>query len=110
MNNFLLSPPVAFIIILLLSFIMSAVSSKIALKGAKHSSGKLKSYGCGENVDNPHLQPNYSQFFPFAFFFTIMHVVVLIIATVPAGGIATSGISFLFLIAAASGLFILFRR
>lgn len=110
MNNFLLSPPVAFIIILLISILMSAISSKLAFKGAKSSSGKLKSYGCGENIENPRLQPEYSQFFPFAFFFTIMHVVVLIIATVPADTVRTSGIAFLFLLAALSGLFILFRR
>ena len=29
------------------------------------------------------MSPDYSQFFPYAFFFTIMHVLTLIIATAP---------------------------
>ena len=33
----------------------------------------------------PSVQPDYGQFFPFAFFFTILHVVALMVATVPAG-------------------------
>ncbi len=31
------------------------------------------------------IPPEYRQFFPFAFFFTIMHVVALVVTTVPAG-------------------------
>ena len=100
----------AFLVLLLAGVLMSAAASRISFKGAKSSSGKLKSYGCGEDIENPRLQPNYRQFFPFAFFFTIMHVVVLMIATVPADTIRMAGIAFLYLIIAISGLFILFRR
>ncbi|HBC86213.1 MAG TPA: hypothetical protein DCZ94_04590 [Lentisphaeria bacterium] len=110
METLLIYPPVAFLILLLAGLIMSALSSKIAFKGAKSSPGKLKSYGCGEDIENPRLQPDYSQFFSFAFFFTIMHVVVLMIATAPADTIRLGGMAFLYLIIAVSGLFILFRR
>ncbi len=110
MNEILIYPPVTFLLLLLAGFLMSLVSSKLAFKGAKNAPGKLKSYGCGEDVENPRIQPNYAQFFSFAFFFTIMHVVVLMVATVPADTIRMGGMAFLYLIIAVSGLFILFRR
>lgn len=56
------------------------------------------------------VRPDYSQFFPFAFFFTIMHVVALMVATIPGGAIKLYAIAVLYLIVAVSALFILFRK
>jgi hypothetical protein len=109
-HTFLLLPPVAFLIAL--------VVMALQLRGLAVFSGGLKpptkpgayrSYGCGEDVKNPRVQPDYSQFFPFAFFFTIMHVVALIVATIPLGSLPAIGLAALYLIGAVIGLLILFR-
>jgi NADH:ubiquinone oxidoreductase subunit 3 (subunit A) len=84
MGYALLMPPVVFIIYLALSMGLSAVSKRLASKGVE-SAGKEKAYACGEDMEENQGQPEYSQFYKFAFFFTIMHVVVLVVATDPAG-------------------------
>jgi NADH-quinone oxidoreductase subunit A len=106
MSSILLAPPLAFIIFLLVSMGLSKATALVSAKGTE-SLGKTKAYACGEDVQFHRAQPDYRQFFPFAFFFTIMHVVVLIIATVPSG---LSGMSALYLGTAVLALFILFRR
>lgn len=106
MGTILLSPPIAFLIFLVLSLGVSASGRIIAAKG-KESPGKTKSYACGEDMPENQGQPEYSQFFKFAFFFTLMHVVVLIVATDPAGISLMSG---LFLVVTVASLFLLFRK
>jgi len=104
--NFFLSPPVSFVIFLVLSFCLSFFFKKIAARGTP-SKGKLKAYACGEDMDQNQGQPDYSDFFQFAFFFTIMHVVVLVVATDPVG---LSFISMLYLGITVLSLFMLLRR
>lgn len=106
METILLAPPVVFLIYLALSTLISVLSKRIAAKGTD-SPGKIKSYACGENMLVNRAQPDYSQFFQFAFFFTIMHVVVLVVATDPAGISLMSG---LYLTVTVISLFMLFRR
>lgn len=110
MDTWLLLPPLAFIIILTFSMLLSLVSSAFASRPTANPAGKFKAYACGENVSDHRLQPDYSQFFPFAFFFTIMHVLALIITTFPTGTGRAVGIAVLYVLAAAAGLLILFRR
>ncbi len=102
----ILTPPAAFIILLAAAFLFSGLSNFLSMKG-KASAGKTKPYSCGEEVTAATAQPDYSQFFPFAFFFTIMHVLILIIATVPKGVL---GMPLVYLGAGVIALFILFRR
>ena len=106
MSNALLLPPLAFILFLLISASLSKITGLVAAKGKEYQ-GKTKAYACGENVPIHRSQPEYGQFFPFAFFFTIMHVVALIVATVPSG---MTGMSILYLIVAVLSILILFRR
>jgi hypothetical protein len=106
MEKILLSPPVAFAVLLAVSILISYFSKFLAAKGTV-SAGKEESYACGEDVDLHKVQPDYSQFFPFAFFFTIMHVVVLIVATIPKNISILAG---LYLLVAILALFILFRK
>ena len=111
MSEWLLLPPVAFFLLLVVGFLMSAFSKALAYKTENNPPGKTKSYACGQDVPFPHLQPDYNEFFPFAYFFTIMHVVALITATVPSsGGLQATGLALLYLVAAVSGLWILFRK
>ena len=106
--NFLLLPPVAFLIILLVVTLQAYLMTKFAPKGT-NAAGKNKAYACGEDVLDHRVQPDYSQFFSFAFFFTIMHVVVMVIATVPLDLFANIMAGF-YVLAAIVGLLILFRR
>ncbi|HNW97962.1 MAG TPA: hypothetical protein PKK00_06080 [Bacteroidales bacterium] len=106
MENILLSPPIAFALILAVVILLGFVSKGLAPKGTA-SVGKGESYASGEDVKTHKVQPDYRQFFPFAFFFTIMHVVVLIVATVPK---EVSMLSFVYIFAAILALLILFRK
>ncbi len=106
--NYLLIPPVTFFIVLVLVLIQARLLSKLSAKGSP-SDGKNKAYACGEDVLDHRVQPDYSQFYSFAFFFTIMHVVVLVIATAPIGFAADAMAAF-YILAAIVGLLILFRR
>jgi NADH:ubiquinone oxidoreductase subunit 3 (subunit A) len=106
MEKILLSPPIAFVILLGISLLFSFFSKFIAAKGIT-SAGKEKSYACGEDVEVHKVQPDYGQFFSFAFFFTIMHVVALIVATVPK---EISIMPFIYILVAVMALFILFRK
>lgn len=112
MEKLLFVPPITFLVVLgVMTVQLAGVRIFSAgLKDPKNPGGRFKSYACGEDVKNPRVQPDYSQFFPFAFFFTIMHVVALIVATIPVGSLSAAIIGCVYLIAAAIGLFILFRR
>lgn len=104
--------PITFVVVMIIMMIILRILGTVApsVKTPKNS-GKLKAYACGEDVKNHRIAPDYSEFFPFAFFFTIMHVLALVVATVPAdGGKAVAVIAIGYASALAIGLFILFRR
>jgi NADH-quinone oxidoreductase subunit A len=92
--KFLLFPPVAFAIFLLIGVLLYMFGSLLAEKGSLNN-GKKTQYACGEDVPAAKVQPDYSFFFPFAIFFTIIHVTALIMATLPIGNIALMGIIYL---------------
>jgi NADH-quinone oxidoreductase subunit A len=94
---------------------LSAASSSLAFKRKGPRGALDKPYAGGESLEKHRVQPDYSQFFPFAFFFTILHVVTLIVATSPAGtagaGIGGSvAFAILYVLGALLALYILFRR
>ena len=102
----ILAPPVTFGIFLLLSMGITALSKRYAAPGADHSR-KANAYACGENMEENQGQPEYSEFFKFAFFFTIMHVIALVVATDP-NGFSVTSLGYLGVTALA--LYILLRR
>ena len=69
-----------------------------------------KPYAGGETIEKHRVQIDYGQFFPFAFFFTILHVVTLVVATSPARTLQGLAVSVIYVLGALLGLFILFRR
>ena len=105
--NWLLSPPVAFLILLAVGGFLTWLTKGLAPKGLQSSAGKGEPYACGQNVPTGRIQPGYSDFFPFAFFFTIIHVAALIIGTVPANAV---WFAFPFLAIAVLAIVILFRK
>ena len=92
--EFLLSPPVAFVLFLAVAFLVYLVGKRMAPKMTR-TGGKLTSYACGEDIPGTKVQFGYRLFFFIALFFTIMHVATLIIATVPAGKIVWFAVLYL---------------
>ena len=74
------------------------------------AAGTLKPYACGEEVTGRMIQPDYGQFFPFAFFFTILHVVALMATTVPVETASTFVIALVYIAGAVVGLTVLYRK
>ena len=104
----LLSPPLAFIIFLASALFLAFLLSKLAMKPNKLPEGLTKAYSCGEELPTHMIQPDYSQFYPFAFYFTILHVVALMAATVPVATLETSLIAVVYIGGAIIGLFVLY--
>jgi len=109
-RELLLSPPVVFIVIMFTAIFFAYVLSKLAMKPKNVPAGLTKEYACGEDIKTHMIQPDYSQFFPFAFYFTILHVVALMIATVPMATIQTFLIAVVYILGAIVGLFVLYKR
>jgi len=93
MSSILLLPPIAFVIFLVIGYLMYKWGSVLGPR-TKVAGGKLATYACGEDIPGEKPQSSY-QFFHFAFFFTVLHVGALVIATVPSGTIALLGIAYL---------------
>ena len=109
-TELLLTPPVVFIAVLVAALFFAYVLSKLALKPKSVPAGLTKEYSCGEDIKTHMIQPDYSQFFPFAFYFTILHVVALMIATVPVATMQTFMIAVVYILGAIVGLFVLYKR
>jgi NADH-quinone oxidoreductase subunit A len=110
MNILLLAPPILFIVLLIVVLCLSGLLSKLAFQRKDRPEGQAKPYACGEDIPDQMVETNYSQFFPFAFFFTIMHVVALMIATIPAVTTGAECIGITYIVGAIIGLMILYRR
>jgi NADH-quinone oxidoreductase subunit A len=92
------SPPIAFFVFLAAAFGLYALGRGMAPKLNK-AGGKLTTYACGEDIPGVKIQFGYRLFFLFALFFTMMHVAVLVIATVPSGKIIFFALFYLVMIA-----------
>ena len=111
MDKVLLSPPAAFLIVLAFILIAARLLSALSFRRDKETEGDIgESYACGEkNYDN-RAYPDYSMFFPFAFFFTLAHVATLIMTTVPTEIGRTFLMAAAYIAVSALGLYILFRK
>jgi hypothetical protein len=109
-STLLLAPPVLLTLLLFVVWALSAAASPLAFKRKGPRGALDKPYAGGENLESHRVQPDYGQFFPFAFFFTILHVVTLIVATSPTG--IGGGVAFavLYVLGALLALYTLFRR
>ena len=103
-------PPVLFIIVFVAIWGLSKLLSNLAYQGKKRTIGGGEAYACGESNYDHLAQPDYSKFFPFAFFFTLAHVATLIMTTVPTGNMGPLILAAVYAAGVAIGLFILFRR
>ena len=105
-----LSPPIAFMIFLAATVGLSLALSRLAFKRSSREAGATKPYACGEDMPDQMIRPNYGQFFPFAFFFTILHVSALMVAVAPMPTAATLVIALTYLVGAGLALVILYER
>ena len=110
MKKILLTPPVCFITMLIVNVLFASWLAKFSFKSKNSPADIGKSYACGEDIETHLMQPDYSQFFPFAFFFTVLHVVALTIATAPVETMTSFAVAIIYLAGALVGLIILFRR
>lgn len=85
-----LYPIVTFLIFLILVFLLYVLAGKLGPK-FKEAKYKLKSYACGEESPGENKPQSYG-LFHVAFFFTVLHVGALLIATAPQGVGALLGI------------------
>ncbi len=106
----ILVPPVAFTLLVLLVWGSAASFKPLAFKRKGERGALDKAYAGGENIPTHRVQPDYGQFFPFAFFFTILHVVTLVVATSPALTVGSVAIAVVYVLGALLALSILFRR
>ena len=85
-QQIIISTPVLFLAFLLLLMLLSLYLKR---KADKTPSGKhaFDPYACGQSTDavSQYVNPNFRRMFYLAFFFTIMHVLVMIVATAPRG-------------------------
>jgi NADH-quinone oxidoreductase subunit A len=110
MSMLLLVPPVALTLLVLVVWGLAGASRGLSFKRKDAPGALAKPYAGGENVEKHRVQVDYSQFFPFAFFFTILHVVTLIVATSPGRSLQSLAIGGVYVLGAFLGLFILLRR
>lgn len=109
MNQTLLLPPICFLIFLAAVWLFAKAISVLAVK-AKATARGLEPYACGERNYDPMIRPNYAQFFPFALFFTLLHVAALTLATLPKIGVDTLIMAGIYIMAVMVGLSIIYRR
>jgi NADH:ubiquinone oxidoreductase subunit 3 (subunit A) len=89
MIEILFYPVATFLIILIIICLLYLFAGTLGPKRTK-TKYKLKSYACGEDFPSGKLPQSYN-FFHVAFFFAILHVGVLLIATAPLGKAAILG-------------------
>jgi len=110
MDKVLLFPPIAFAIVFAVFNVSSYILSRLSFKPkTAEDDESRKAYACGEDITEHRVQADYRQFFTFAFFFTILHVLALIVATVPVETMDSFFIALLYIFGAIVGLMILFR-
>jgi NADH:ubiquinone oxidoreductase subunit 3 (subunit A) len=97
--SILLAPPVAFLACFLFSLAIYGFGRLVEQK-AVPVDGKYEPYACGENYKAEKSDFGYRKFYIAAIFFTIMHVAVLTIATMPGGAGAYRALVYLVAIAA----------
>lgn len=106
----LLSPPIAFVILLATVLGLTHLLRRFSFVPTTVAAGTMKPYACGEDLADHLIQPDYSQFFPFAFYFTILHVAAMMAATVPSQSVSAFAVAAIYLAGAAVGLLVLYRR
>ena len=105
---FWFSPPVLFFLFLGLGWMILRISQRFSARGDQNPA-KFLHYACGEDIDSPPLRLRYHAFFRLALLFGILHIVALMITTIPSV-IQTHVYAVLYISAAALSMLILLER
>jgi NADH:ubiquinone oxidoreductase subunit 3 (subunit A) len=84
-KNLLLSPLVAFVAFSALAYGLYRLGGMLAAR-SQDSPGKRQPYACGEDLLPPQAQLNYHRFFKLALMFGVLHLAILVVATLPSAG------------------------
>jgi NADH-quinone oxidoreductase subunit A len=110
MSYLIVVPPIALTILVLVVWGLSRASGTLAFKRKSDRGAIDKPYAGGETIDTHRVRVDYAQFFPFAFFFTLLHVATLMVATAPGHSLQSMATAVIYVLGALLGLFILLRR
>ncbi len=110
MKDVLLMPPIALAVLLMAAGLLYYAMGILRFRRPNPPGGLTKPYACGEEQSTQPMLPDYGMFFPFAFFFTILHVVALTVTTVPVESMGSFLIAVLYISVAVVGLLVLYRR
>jgi NADH:ubiquinone oxidoreductase subunit 3 (subunit A) len=105
----LLFPPIVFMVLLTAIWVVSIALSKFSYRASSSQEGK-KPYACGEDTYDSSAQPDYSAFFPYAYFFTLAHVATLMLTTVTVVDMHIPVLALVYISAVGVGLYILLRK
>jgi len=106
--SLLFSPPILFAIFISLGGLMLGVGKLVSAKGTENPA-KFTHYSCGEDLETPHLELNYHAFFRLAMLFGILHIVSLVISTIPVK-MDMKILSVIYIVGAAVSILILLER
>ncbi len=113
MLNYILFPGIVFIVSLIIVLLFSRYTEDIMATNTSSAKDKKESetvYACGEEYEGKKAEPDYNKFFPFAVFFTIMHVAALMIATLASASVKSAmAISIFYLVTVSVILAILYK-
>jgi len=82
MEAFFYSPPIAAMMVFLALILVSGWFARYASK-EEPGEHALDPYACGQRDVKNYVNPDYSQYYSFAFIFTVAHILILIVATAP---------------------------
>ena len=83
----LAAPPVAFALFLLAFALLMKGARRYAVKGEANER-ELEPYACGQREFESYVNPDYMAFFRYAFVFSVLHVLALMVATAPTDALA----------------------
>lgn len=99
-NQLVLAPPIAFLVFVLVGVVLDRIGGVVA--DERGGGGAFRTaYACGEDLAGSHTQPNY-KLYHVGIGFTIIHLAVLLMATMPMdgdGGTIVLGVTLLAVIA-----------
>ena len=106
LEQLLLSPPAASALVLGALLLLDKFLARYA-NHARPSRHETDPYACGQKGVKNYVSPDYTEFYPYAALFTLVHAVVLLVATAPGGAMLLPSA----LIAAAFAmLYLVFRK
>ena len=83
----LCAPPVVFAAFLLLFALGMRRARRYAAR-TEAGERELEPYACGQREFESYVNPDYTQFFRYAFVFSVLHVLALVVATAPSNATA----------------------